>query len=112
MGYRSVANDTHLFNIRYYEDGRFWNPQYQIAPMDDGNGEDCEICPLWRHTITVLKDVNKEVLFAAYGFRDERCTGNGKTYQYEQSYGMPQGRWIITRDSPRFLGLLENLGWT
>ena len=37
--------------LKHYRDGNIpWNPQYNIAVMDDGK-EDCEICPVWRHTI-------------------------------------------------------------
>ena len=99
---RSVANDTHLFNIRYYKEGNFWNPQYQVASMDDGNGKDCEVCPLWSHTIAIIQDINREVMFAAFGCTDNPCHGNNKIYQYDQTYGMTQGKWVIVRDSPNF----------
>ena len=106
--FQSIANDTHLFNIRYHDTENPWNAQYTIPPMDDGNGNECEVCPLWGHSITIIQDANREVMLAGYGFKDTKGNGNGNIYQFDQTYGMSQGQWTVERESPRFLGWVEN----
>ena len=106
--FESVANDTHLFNIRYHDTENPWNAQYTIPPMDDGNGNECEVCPLWGHSITIIQDANREVMLAGYGYKDTKSNGNGNIYQFDQTYGMSQGEWTVERESPRFLGWVEN----
>ena len=28
-----------------------WNPQYTVAPLNDTKDGDCDVCPVWRHTM-------------------------------------------------------------